>query len=288
MSDVVVVGSGNVDLFVRVEAIPAPGETVLADGPERRAGGKGLNQAAAAAKAGAVTRFVGAVGTDDGGEFLLDAAAGAGVDIAAVRRVVGVSGTAWIPVQPDGENAIIVIGGANLTVTELTRAEQEIVAGANVLLTQLETPISAVIQAVQVAAASGTTVVLNASPVRELPRELLEATDVLVVNEHEVSALGGVEALTVPTVVVTRGGDGVLIADREGEHVVPAIRAEVVDTTGAGDTFAGYLAAELAKGLAMTDAVKRAVVAGAIAVERAGALQSVPSAADVDDRMEKS
>lgn len=294
-ADVVVLGSANLDHFARVPAIPGPGETVLAAEVQRRAGGKGLNQAVAAARGGATTVFLGAVGRDDAGGRLLTEARDAGVDVDLVRTVDEVTGTAWITVRPDGENTIVVIGGANRTITALREAERQAIAGARVLAMQLETPLEAVAEAADCAADAGTMVVLNASPVAGLEPDLLGHVDVLVVNEHEARALGGSDELDgataalrtrVRAVVVTLGADGAMISSPDGERQVPGVPADVVDTTGAGDTFAGVLAAALAAGRSLDDAVARAVVAGALAVEVEGALVSIPTAESVAQRLE--
>ena len=294
MGQVVVVGSANVDLFAGVAAIPAPGETVLATGRETRAGGKGLNQAVAAARAGARTTFVAAVGQDEGAELLLDEAAGAGVDTGLVRRADGPSGSAWIMVQADGENAIVVDGGANATLTDLTEAELAAVGGADVVVAQLETPLAAVQQAAGSARDGGAAFVLNAAPAAALPQELLRLVDVLVVNEHEARHLSGeadpatavgVLRELVGAVVVTLGAEGALLADGAGTRRVPGVPATVVDTTGAGDAFTGTLAATLATGADLDAAARRAVVAGALAVETAGAVPSIPTADQIATRL---
>ncbi|MFC4782866.1 ribokinase [Nocardioides sp. MAHUQ-72] len=293
--EVVVVGSANLDLVSTVTTIPAPGETVLSTARDARAGGKGLNQAVAASRAGARTLLVGALGDDDAGRTLLEEAADAGIDTALVRRVAGPSGTAWIMVRPDGENAIVVDSGANATLESLTDEEREAVAAAGVVVAQLETPLAAVHEAASVARVGGGRVVLNAAPARELPRELLACVDVLVVNEHEARHLSGhadpATAAThlldvVGSVVVTLGAEGALLADPAGQRRVAGVPATVVDTTGAGDTFTGVLAATLAAGADLDTAAVRAVVAGALAVESAGAVPSIPTADQIRARAE--
>ncbi|PVG84076.1 ribokinase [Nocardioides gansuensis] len=290
----VVVGSANVDLFAAVPAIPAPGETVLARGREVRAGGKGLNQAVAAARAGAATTFVAVVGRDEGAEMLLAEAAAAGVDTGLVRRADGPTGTAWIMVRPDGENAIVVDGAANATLTSLTLTERTAVSEAAVVVAQLETPLSAVREAAEAAQASGARFLLNAAPASELPEELLRCVDVLVVNEHEARHLSGEAdpssaARTLlrlaGAVVVTLGAEGALLLDADGERRVPGLTARVVDTTGAGDTFTGVLAATLATDPDLDAAARRAVVAGALAVETAGAVPSIPTSDAIAARL---
>lgn len=291
--EVLVLGSANLDLVSSVTAIPAPGETVLSTARDARAGGKGLNQAVAAARAGARTAMLGAVGDDDAAQLLLRAAAGAGIDTALLRRVAGASGTAWIMVRADGENAIVVDSGANATLERLTDDERSAVAAARVLVAQLETPLSAVAEGVALAREAGVPVVLNAAPAAALPAELLVCVDVLVVNEHEARHLSGnadpAAAATalldvVGAVVVTLGADGALLADTAGHRRVAGVPAAVVDTTGAGDTFTGVLAATLATGADLDAAAARAVVAGALAVEAAGAVPSIPTAAQIEAR----
>lgn len=281
--DVTVLGSLNLDVVIALAAVPAAGETVLATGQRRVPGGKGLNQAIATARAGVRTRMVGAVGSDEAAAVLLAAAADAGVDVTAVRRLDGPSGTAWVMVQADGDNAIVVDAAANGRVSDLTPGDLTAVTDGGVLVMQLETPLPAVLGAALAARSARTKVVLNAAPARDLPDDLWDAVDVLVVNEHEAAhypeARGRVGA-----VVVTLGADGARVLDADGERHVPGVRADVIDTTGAGDTFTGYLAAALASGATLDAAVARAVVAGALAVESAGAVPSIPSAAQVDRR----
>jgi ribokinase len=284
LTDVVVVGSANVDVVLPVERIPRPGETVLASGLSRGPGGKGANQAVAAARAGASTAFVGSVGEDEHGELLLSALTGAGVDVRLVRRTPTPTGTAIITVDATGENAITVAPSANAELV-LDAAATEAVAAAPVMLAQLEIPF----ETVRAAAEAGRYVVLNAAPAAPVDPATLEHVDLLVVNEHEAGVVSGVTgepratgpALLdrVPAVVVTLGADGalVLVRDREPEHV-PGVAVEVVDTTAAGDTFCGVLAAGLASGAALPHAVRTANAAASLSVQTAGAIASVPSA----------
>ncbi|MCF4120992.1 ribokinase [Antribacter sp. KLBMP9083] len=293
---VVVVGSANVDLVVDVPRHPRGGETVLGGELRRTPGGKGANQAAGAARAGgADTVLVAALGRDDGAELLLRSLGEAGVHTTGVRRVGAPTGTALITVSPDGENAIVVAPGANdhLSVDDGAR---ELIATADVVLAQLEIPLETVVAAAE-ARRPGATFVLNAAPSRELPESLWRAVDVLVVNEHEAADLAGrqggappdepadlARALLsrVPEVVVTLGGDGALVAGRGRRDVrVPGIAVDVVDTTAAGDTFCGVLAAEIAHGADLADAARTAGVAGALAVTRAGAQEAVPDREEV-------
>ncbi|MPY77251.1 MAG: ribokinase [Actinophytocola sp.] len=287
--DLIVVGSANVDRVVRVERRPAPGETVLGGDTALFPGGKGANTAVAAARQGVRTGFVGAVGDDDGGALLLASLAEAGVDTSTVRRVDGPSGTAHITVTPDGENAIVVSPGANarVSVADVRRAG-DVVSAASVLFAVLEVPLETVCYAVAHASAHGVRVVLNASPVAELPAETLAALDPLIVNKHEAAVLlggtgdelsgeelaAGLRDRGLRSVVVTLGAAGAIIADADAVVAVPAPElgdGRVVDTTGAGDAFAGALAAKLATGAPLPDAARHAVIYAAESVLRHGA-----------------
>jgi ribokinase len=279
---VVVVGSGNLDLVSQVERIPAPGETVLSTGFATHAGGKGNNQATAAARAGAATTFIGAFGDDDHGARLRASLTADGVHL-LVRTVTEPTGTAMITVSAAGENSIVVNPGANATLLDLAGPERTAVAGADVVLLQLEIPLDTVADAARTARG---TVVLNAAPARQLPRALLSDVDLLVVNEHEATLLGGADELLaiVPAVVVTLGADGALIRTYDAEPVrVPGIPVDVVDTTGAGDTFCGALVARLADGVALEPAVRFATAAAALSVQRAGAVPAIPTREEIDD-----
>ena len=294
MSNVVVVGSANVDVVLGVRAIPRPGETTLATSSERHPGGKGANQAVAAARDGARTTFVGALGDDAGAQIVLDAFAGA-VDVSVLRRVPGPTGTAYIAVDTAGENTIIVDPAANATLRELTEPELAAVRDAGVVLAQLEIPVETVGAAFAAAQDAGGLTVLNAAPARDLPDELWPLVDVLIVNEEEALALAGADSQDeavaellrrVPEVVVTLGGKGALLAVRDADPVlVPAHEVQVVDTTGAGDTFCGVFGAARARGSAPSDAVRRAVAAAAVAVQRPGAVPSIPTAAETENRL---
>jgi len=271
MGRVVVLGSLNVDLVTDVERHPRPGETVLATGPVRRfAGGKGGNQAAAAAEAGARVAMVGAVGEDEDGARYLARLRSRGVDVSAVRVEPGAAtGQAWITVGADSENAIVVIPGANadLTLEDLDPVSD--LGQGDVLLMQLEVPMAVVAAAARRAHGRGARVVVNAAPYAALPHDVAALADPLVVNEHEALALA--DSDVVPgSVLVTFGGEG---CSWDGERfdgvAVPLER--VVDTTGAGDAFCGALAAALASGADRAEAIRAAAEAGATAVQRAGA-----------------
>ncbi|GLY14545.1 ribokinase [Kineosporia sp. NBRC 101677] len=291
---VCVVGSVNLDHVVRAPRIPGPGETILGTGVAEHPGGKGANQAIGAGRSGAETVFVGAMGDDPAASRLLAELRGAGVDAQVRTAAAGVpTGTAWITVGDDGENVIIVVPGANATVTELSAQERGLVASARILLLQQEIPESAMLDAAS-AVAPEALVLLNAAPTREVSPQLLALVDVLIVNEHEAADLHGapatppvlIEALLerVPAVVLTLGAAGSLVAVRGAEPVaVPAHPVKAVDATGAGDAFCGALAAEIDRAEPSSDLLDR-LVAGArfatsvsaLAVQRPGAASSIP------------
>jgi ribokinase len=295
---VTVVGSANLDIVYRVERIPHGGETVLASASTRNPGGKGNNQAVAAARAGADVTFVAALGSDDAAQLLVDTLDSCGAT-SMVRRIDAATGTALITVDDGGENAIVVDQGANAHLVELTADEKRAVSAADYLLLQLETPLATVTQAARVAREAGTPVVLNAAPITELPGELLALVDVLIVNEHEAAELARQLGGEMPTgdltvdaarslavtlteqvgaVVVTLGGAGALVLpshDADAAHV-PARRVTAVDTTGAGDTFCGALVAALDDGRELVDAAGFATAAAGLSVQSHGAVPSIP------------
>jgi ribokinase len=287
---VVVAGSANMDLVGLAPSLPRPGETVLGDDFVMTPGGKGSNQAIAAALAGAATTFLGAIGSDAFGVTLNARLAAAGVDVDLVRTSYGSSGVAVIMVDRAGENSILVSPGANRTFVELTEEERAAVAAADVLLCQQEIPMATVLAALRAGRAAGTRTILNAAPARVLPSGLLEEVDLLVVNETEAQAITGgdepdVKALLalVPRVVLTLSGNGSRFADRDGTDVhVPAFRVDVADTTAAGDAFTGALAVAWGEGRDLVDAVRWANAAGAACVRRVGASNALPSRADID------
>ncbi|WP_027931218.1 ribokinase [Amycolatopsis thermoflava] len=290
---VVVVGSANVDLVVDVPRHPGGGETILGGDLRRTPGGKGANSGVAAARAGgAETTFVGALGRDESAELLLASLERAGVRTDLVSRVDAPTGTALITVSPDGENAIVVAPGANARL-ELTAAQVERIAHADVVLAQLEIPLD-MVRAAAAARRPGARMVLNAAPSQDLPGDVWDALDLLIVNEYEAADLAHTQAAPeelaaalldrVPAVVITLGAEGSLVAQRDREPVrVPGVKVDAVDTTGAGDTFCGVLAAGLARGLDLAGAARLAGAAAALAVTRPGAQDAVPTAAEVEE-----
>lgn len=289
---VAVVGSCNMDLVVSGGRIPAAGETVHARQLEYVCGGKGLNQAVAAARAGARTPMVAAVGDDPFGQQIRAAMSAAGVDVDAVRTVNGPSGCAVVTVDDSGENSISVVPGANGSLVALTSADAALIRRADVLLLQLEVPMPAVVAAARVASDAGVRVVLTPSPAQSLGPELLDNVDLVVANHHEVRLLSGDDNLesglrallrSVPAVVVTRGSLGCVALTRAGDRcALPACQVQAVDSTAAGDTFAGALAVGLAEGLELRVALARATVAAALSVQRPGASASIPTRDEID------
>jgi len=288
VSSVIVVGSANVDQVFRVERIPSPGETVLSTGFSTARGGKGQNQAVAAARAGAPTAFIAALGDDAFGSDTRAGLIDDGVDVTGVRSLDAATGTALIAVDSVGENTIIVEAGANRLLVDLQSADAAAIAASSVLAMQLEIPLDTVIAAARIARAADTTVMLNAAPIRDLPAELLSSLDILVVNEHEASHLAGERdwrELTeqVPVVVVTLGSEGALLLRRGSDEVrVAAPSVHAVDATGAGDTFCGAFAAGLAEDMELEQALRFAVTAASLSVQSYGAVPSIPLRAQID------
>ena len=280
-NSVVVVGSINMDLVASTPRLPAPGETILGTSFTTTPGGKGANQAIAAAKAGADVVFVGAVGDDTFALDLRQALVDAEVDAERLREVSGPSGVAAITVDGQGQNSIIVVPGANARVTVLTDGELRAVADADVLLCQLEIPVDTVTSAARHASRSGTTMMLNPSPAQPLPPELLDSIDVLIVNETEEGQLGEDTLAAVPHVVTTLGAAGARYRGPDGDRLtVDSPIVDAVDTTGAGDAFTGALASAWNRG--PHEALTFACAAGALAATRPGASAASPTRSEID------
>ena len=291
---VIVFGSINLDIALGVDHLPVPGETVLTEGYQAVPGGKGCNQAVAAAKLGADTRMVGAVGDDAWAAIPMQAMQAAGVDTADVRLADKPTGLAAVMVADDGQNSIIVASGANRAV--LASQMNDIRTG-DVLVCQMEVPFEETADALLKAKAAGAVTVLNLAPFGELPPRAWGAVDYWLVNELEGKSLAeqiGLMAVIEPaalaehlsdrlkaTVIMTLGGDGAVAVEANGTvWRVPVLPVEVVDTTGAGDAFTGGLAAALAKGESLPDALRLASAAGALACTGFGAQTSLPTADD--------
>ncbi|MFM9592880.1 ribokinase [Streptomyces scabiei] len=295
--DLLVVGSANADLVIGVERRPGAGETVLGSDLAVHPGGKGANQAVAAARLGARTALLARVGDDGHGRLLLDSQRAAGVDTAGVLVGGAPTGVALITVDPSGDNSIVVSPGANGRLTpEDVRAADALLRASRVVSAQLEIPLETVVEVVR-RLPEGTRFVLNPSPPRELPAEVLAACDPLIVNEHEARVIVGGEpagspapedwarallALGPRSVVVTLGAEGALVATAERSVRVAAVTVDAVDTTGAGDAFTAALAWRLGAGAEPAEAAAYAARVGAVAVTRAGAQVSFPTAEEVE------
>ncbi|MGW0872644.1 ribokinase [Streptomyces sp. NPDC002740] len=294
--DLLVVGSANADLVIDVERRPAAGETVLGSDLAVHPGGKGANQAVAAARLGARTALLARVGDDAYGRLLLDSQRAAGVDTAGVLVGGAPTGVALITVDPSGDNSIVVSPGANGRLTPAdVRAAAGLLHASRVVSAQLEIPLETVVEAVR-NLAPGSRFVLNPSPPRPLPAEVLAACDPLIVNEHEAKViLGGADvgdepeewartllAMGPKSVVVTLGAEGALVASAEGVARVASVRVAAVDTTGAGDSFTAALAWRLGTGSTLAEAAAYAARVGAAAVTRRGAQESFPTAQEVE------
>lgn len=293
---ITVFGSINVDLVTRVERIPGPGETVRGSDYALIPGGKGANQALAARRAGANVRLVGAVGEDGMAEIALRELNADGVDLSAVVRRGATTGLAIITVDERGENVIVISPGANAHANAATIPTDTFAAGDTLLL-QLEVPFAECISAATAARAAGARTILSVAPYAALSAEDAANFDMLVVNEHEAADLArhlgvaarGADATATAlarrlgrTLIATLGADGAIAATPEGIIRVPALPVTPVDTTGAGDTFCGVLAALLDEGAGMEAAMRMAAVAGSLACTKEGAQPSFPTRSEIE------
>ncbi len=294
---ITVFGSINVDLVTRVQRTPGPGETVRGSDYKLIPGGKGANQALAARRAGAEVRLVGAIGDDFLSRVALTELESGGVDLAYVARLAGTTGLAIITVDEAGENTIVVSPGANGRAA-VTGLPANAFTERDTLLLQMEVPFAESLAAARLAREAGARVILSVAPYTALPEEDASGFDMLIVNEHEAADLarhlgvaGGTPEETVAalaekvgrTVIATLGPDGAVAANRDGVVRVPALKVTAVDTTGAGDTFCGVLAAYLDEGASLRTAMARAAVAGSLAVTREGAQPSFPMRTEIQE-----
>jgi ribokinase len=297
--NIVVVGSSNTDMIIKLERIPKPGETIIGGEFVTAAGGKGANQAVGAARAGGAVTFVARVGRDMFGERAVAGFVKDGINVGFVLKdKTSPSGVALIFVAKDGENSIAVASGANakLLPADVKKARQAL-AAASVLVMQLETPLATVQAAAGLAAALGVLVILNPAPARPLPDELLKRVSLLTPNESEAELLTGIKvdsdeaaakaaqallAKGVQTVIITLGARGAFVATAGGTQLVPSFKVTPVDTTAAGDIFNGALAVALAEGRPLMEAVRFANAAAALSVTKMGAQPSAPKRKDIE------
>jgi len=295
----VVVGSSNIDMVVKSDAIPRGGETVLGGEFVMVPGGKGANQAVCAAKLGADVTLVARVGDDVFGEKSLANFRSVGIDTQFVMKDGSApSGVALIVVDASGENAIVVAPGANHTLMpEHVDAARDAIAKADAVILQLEIPAETVVHTIKMAASLGTRVVLNPAPMRPIPQKVLSKVDVLIPNQHEAAALLGMTGqgadldasdaanrlldLGVGAVVITLGSEGAYVASEEGAERIPALKVNAVDTTAAGDAFTASLAAGSAEGMSFVEAARFAARVSAVVVTRMGAQPSMPTREEV-------
>ena len=293
MNDILVVGSLNMDLVVRAPRFPAPGETISGEDLAIIPGGKGANQAVAAARLGAAVSMLGCVGSDGFGQSLLDNLIHNRVDVNRVRRDTSATGTATIIVDAHGQNSIVLSPGANGKVSPDDVAD---LPDAKILILQFEIPSETVLRAAQQAREKEMRVIVNPAPARKVGPELLKLVDILIPNESELSLLTGTPvtdsasaeaaarrmiAQGVGMVIVTRGEHGSLTVTQNDIYHVPAFQVEVIDTTAAGDAFIGGLAVALAEDKPIREALTNANACGALAVTRFGAQPSLPTRDEV-------
>jgi ribokinase len=301
---IVVIGSSNTDMVIRLPRIPRPGETILGGDFLTAAGGKGANQAVGAARAGGKVWFVARVGKDTLGDQAIAGYRREGIDVSGVVRDRDApSGVALIFVAKDGENSIAVAGGANakLSPADVKKAGAAIRSAA-ILLMQLETPLASVRVAADMALKSGVQVILNPAPARPLSGAVLERISILTPNETEAELLTGIKvnddasaaracarlrSRGVRTVILTLGSRGAFLADVSGQQLVPGFKVKSVDTTAAGDIFNGALAVALAERKALPKAVRFANAAAALSVMQRGAQPSAPARLDIDNFLKR-
>ena len=296
---VVIVGSVTADVTTFSRRLPARGETILGDQFTLMLGGKGANQAVAAGRAGAETSFVGCVGDDLFHDLIVDGLTEAGVDLTHLRTVPGPTGIAHIRVDASAQNDIVMVPLANaeLNTQQIDAALAALASTTSVLLTQLETPSALTAHITARGREHGMTVILDPAPAAQLPAEVWHNIDIVTPNETEASVLSGITVTDAATAeqagrwflaqgvgaaVITLAEQGSCVVTADGAQIVPPLPVEAVDTTAAGDAYAGYLGAALANGASLTDAVRLATAAGALTVTKQGASPSLPIRRDVD------
>lgn len=302
-NNILVIGSINYDLVVYTQRHPIPGETILGDRFQTFPGGKGANQAIAAARLGGHVQMVGRIGNDSFGQELSENLYKNQVDISNVRKVQEPTGTALITVDAKGQNSIIVVPGANAKLTRKDMdALKDTIQATKILILQLEIPIDVVIHAIDIAYESGITILLNPAPATKIPFETLRKVTFLIPNESELALLSGIpiknfsdcrkavshlQSLGCNQIILTRGEHGAYYFYQDNQIFAQPFEVPVVDTTAAGDAFIGGLAAALAEDMDHHVALLRASAAGALAVTKAGAQTSLPDNTELDDFLKK-
>lgn len=296
---VVVVGSSNTDMIIKLDKIPVPGETVIGGEFSTAPGGKGANQAVAAARAGGDVTFVACVGEDMFGEKSVEGFVKDGIHIDHIfKQNKEASGVALIFVDKKGENSIAVASGANFELTpDHISQVSDVIKSADILVMQLETPLETVTAAAKVAKENGVKVILNPAPAQHLGDDLLECLSVLTPNEIEAEVLTGVKVdddssaekaarilldKGLESVLITLGAKGVFAASRDGSQIVPGFKVEAVDTTAAGDVFNGAVAVALCENTSLEDSIRFANAAGALSVTKLGAQPSAPTRQEIE------
>lgn len=296
MNKITVVGSINLDTTIRTEQFPKPGETIHSKEVFSNGGGKGANQAIAAARNGAKVNFIGAVGNDDGGKALVDLLEQDGINTSGIDHLTSVkTGSAYVTVDDSGENSIVIYGGANQHITnEHILDNQELISSSNYVIAQLETNLSSIEKSFEIARESSVLTILNPAPAPDLlPKKIIKNTDILIPNEMELETISGrkisteadliktateIHNLGVKILIVTLGSKGAFYSISEGKNgFVSAYKVNAVDTTAAGDTFIGALTSKLSQDLSnIEEAIKYGSKAASLTVQRYGAQPSIP------------
>lgn len=295
-----VLGSINVDHVIQVPYFPKPGETLIGKNYQIAYGGKGANQAVAAARSGAKVSFIGAIGDDSIGEIMKASFANDGINVSAISTIDNQStGLALIQVSASGENSIVISAGANADLDiEKVQQSQGIIQQSDCLLMQLESPLASITLAAQLAKQAGTTVVLNPAPAQQLPETLLSLVDIITPNETETEILTGITVVDQPsaqqaanyfhqlginTVLITLGAKGVFISEQGNGNIIAGFEVNATDTTAAGDTFNGAFLTALLEGKSKMNAIRFANAAAALSVTRQGAQSAIPYRQETDN-----
>jgi ribokinase len=295
---ITVIGSSNTDMICRVPSIPRPGETIMGTGFYTAQGGKGANQAVAAARAGGDVTFIACVGNDTFGQQAIEAYQNDGINTLCIQKIAGIAtGVALINVAGSGENSIAVAPGANSRLSpEMIDGYRQVILQSDIVLMQLEIPMETVYHVIKLASVANIPLVLNPAPAREIESEMMKLLTLVTPNQHEASLLSGcwpeardeqesayeIQKKGVKRVIVTTGSKGAFYLDGENSGSVGGIQVKAIDTTAAGDTFNGYLVVELANGKNLAEAIAVATKAAAISVTRMGAQPSIPYARELD------